>query len=702
MKEIVKFPINAPVEVTLQFETGKRVEGRYGNRVMYSLLDDRVMYVPPYVEQRFQELAIGAGEPLLLCKKVSERWQTGTGPSGASRRAPQQALASANGASAADSVVPDPTLNLQPVGQTSDDEIVGRDGEETPDKHHAAALAQEESNRTSEEEQPSANSTAPMAQELALQTNSQHQRQDSAEGPDTGIALASARPVEPSTKESVFLPAMSMEVALARRAAIVDFTRRIMVKDQDFGEIPGTNKPTLLKPGAEKLCNFFGLEPEFTPIVEDLDWTGVQHGGEIFCYARYRCRLLREGRVVGVGEGSCNSWEAKYRYRWVAEEQVPDHSDRTCLPKRGVRRTLCEFDFAIERAETTGTYGKPAEHWQRFRDAIRTGAARQVEKFTRRGKSVAWEIDVDTALYRIPNPDVADAVNTVQKMAQKRALVAATLIATSASEFFTQDMEDADPSGRNVETGSHPPASREGQAHVCDRKLEELNPKPAVPVEPDAAAKPWKNFGEMRRAFEQIRGQVGETRYLEELQLAGVQNPGQFQSASKALACYWRLGAHRRATGGGVMAALAVVPSPAVTAAPLYLIEDQLAALIETAELVSPEQEQEFRAEFQTALTAAVEKRDHVGQFLAHLEQQIDFAQVRDRPAEATQGDLRASPGTAGELRDRDPREPRAPMAKAGTVSWRGSPPPSACGRVRHRWRLPTSQPSLRNTRRSR
>jgi hypothetical protein len=74
------------------------------------------------------------------------------------------------------------------------------------------------------------------------------------------------------------------------------------------------------------------------------------------------------------------------------------------------------------------------------------------------------------------------------------------------------------------------------------------------------------------------------------------------------------------------MAALAVGPSPAVTAAPLYVIEEQLAALIETAELVSSEQEKEFRAEFQTALTTAVEKRDRVGQFLAHLEQQIDFA----------------------------------------------------------------------------
>jgi len=74
------------------------------------------------------------------------------------------------------------------------------------------------------------------------------------------------------------------------------------------------------------------------------------------------------------------------------------------------------------------------------------------------------------------------------------------------------------------------------------------------------------------------------------------------------------------------MAALAVVPSPAVTAAPQYVIETYLAALIETAELVGPEQEQEFRAEFQSVLTTAVEKRDRVGQFLAHLEHQIEFA----------------------------------------------------------------------------
>jgi hypothetical protein len=223
----------------------------------------------------------------------------------------------------------------------------------------------------------------------------------------------------------------------------------------------------------------------------------------------------------------------------VAEEQIPEHLDRTHLLRRGARRTLYEFEFAIERAETTGMYGKPAEHWQRFRDAIRTDTARPVEKLTRHGNSVAWEIDVDTALYRIPNPDVADVVNTIQKMAQKRALVAATLIATSASEFFTQDVEDTDSLGRNSDTGSHPPGTREAQQRV--RKPEELQSKPAVHAEPDAAEKPWKNFGEMRQVFAQVREQVGEIRYREELERAGVQHPGQFQSASKALDCYWRL-----------------------------------------------------------------------------------------------------------------------------------------------------------------
>jgi hypothetical protein len=95
MKEVLRFVIDSPVEVALRFETGKHVAGRYGDQVMYSLLDNRVMYVPPYVEQRIRELAIAAGEPLLLCKQGktdgNRRWVEWS-----VRRAPQQPLPSPN------------------------------------------------------------------------------------------------------------------------------------------------------------------------------------------------------------------------------------------------------------------------------------------------------------------------------------------------------------------------------------------------------------------------------------------------------------------------------------------------------------------------------------------------------------------------------------------------------------------------------
>src|SRR5208337_3655678 len=62
------------------------------------------------------------------------------------------------------------------------------------------------------------------------------------------------------------------------------------------------------------------------------------------------------------------------------------------------------------------------------------------ERDTAKGKSITWTIG--TTLYRVPNLDVADQINTILKMSQKRALVAATLIVTGLSDHFTQDIED--------------------------------------------------------------------------------------------------------------------------------------------------------------------------------------------------------------------------------------------------------------------
>jgi len=71
-----------------------------------------------------------------------------------------------------------------------------------------------------------------------------------------------------------------------------------------------------------------------------------------------------------------------------------------------------------------------------------------------------------------------------------------------------------------------------------------------------------------------------------------------------------------------------VLAPPAMRASlPLYEIEQTLAAYCETAEVVTPEQEEEFLQEFAAMLLQAVEKRDRMGQFLAHLDTQIGLAE---------------------------------------------------------------------------
>lgn len=43
-KEILRFNINTPIELALRWDDGKRVEGRYGDQIMFTLNDNRVMY----------------------------------------------------------------------------------------------------------------------------------------------------------------------------------------------------------------------------------------------------------------------------------------------------------------------------------------------------------------------------------------------------------------------------------------------------------------------------------------------------------------------------------------------------------------------------------------------------------------------------------------------------------------------------------
>lgn len=271
------------------------------------------------------------------------------------------------------------------------------------------------------------------------------------------------------------MPAMSVAQALTRYQAFKDFYTQVLRKNMDYGTVPGTEKPTLYKPGAEKLTTFFGLSVEFEIIERVQDWTGAEHNGEAFFYYLCRCHLYRGDRIVASADGSCNSWESKYRWRWVGEHDLPPGLDPAMLKRRGGE--IEEPQWAVSRAQTSGEYGKPAEYWQRFKDAIASGEARQGTRKKRDGGTMLTWVVSGYYQYRVPNEDVMSQVNTILKMAQKRAFVAATLIATNASEFFTQDVEDYI-DGEIV----YPAPAQSKQADKQPQQPAELPPLPKVVV----------------------------------------------------------------------------------------------------------------------------------------------------------------------------------------------------------------------------
>ncbi len=82
--------------------------------------------------------------------------------------------------------------------------------------------------------------------------------------------------------------------------------QKTLHQGHDFGIIPGTDKPTLLKPGAEKILMMMGLRSEF----EIVDSTRDFEKG--FFQYQVRCKLLRGDMVITEGLGACNTRERKY------------------------------------------------------------------------------------------------------------------------------------------------------------------------------------------------------------------------------------------------------------------------------------------------------------------------------------------------------------------------------------------------------
>lgn len=83
----------------------------------------------------------------------------------------------------------------------------------------------------------------------------------------------------------------------------------MMLEGVDYGLIPGCNKPSLYKSGAEKLCDIFGLSKLIEVINRTEDWSKGLFSYEI------KATLINKktGLVEAEGIGSCNSLEKKYK-----------------------------------------------------------------------------------------------------------------------------------------------------------------------------------------------------------------------------------------------------------------------------------------------------------------------------------------------------------------------------------------------------
>jgi hypothetical protein len=182
---------------------------------------------------------------------------------------------------------------------------------------------------------------------------------------------------------SLMSGAASMEKVMERVQLIHTVMERVMIKGVHYGIVPGTSKPSLLKPGAEVLATTFQLATTVTTEIERTE-------DAIRVTAHVSLHSVQSGVFLGEGVGECSTDEEKFKWRAAVSEE--------------------------EFAATPETLKRIAY---------------------KKGKNGSYTVK---QVRQTP----ADMANTVLKMAKKRAFVDAILTVTGASDIFTQDVEDMD------------------------------------------------------------------------------------------------------------------------------------------------------------------------------------------------------------------------------------------------------------------
>lgn len=194
------------------------------------------------------------------------------------------------------------------------------------------------------------------------------------------------------------IPMINIEAEQARLQNFRQFVHTALDKDKGhFGVIPGTKKNSLLQPGAEIIYRALECRPQFTLLESEKDWD------RDFAYFLVKCEVVSvtTGIVIGEATGACSTLE-----------KAAD-----CPSRRALKGP--NDDLIIQCAEHGTKLGRRAFEWGRAK-----------------GEKV-WYLGC---------PDkqaapLARTLQTVQAIANKRAMVAAIRTVGCVSEMFSQDDE---------------------------------------------------------------------------------------------------------------------------------------------------------------------------------------------------------------------------------------------------------------------
>lgn len=211
---------------------------------------------------------------------------------------------------------------------------------------------------------------------------------------------------------------------IAAQNATRELVTQALQKGRDYGEIPGVDKPSLLKPGAERVILGFGCYARFTIVESEIDHDREVKYVKTKWTEKDQPSNWREIKAAGLGRNKRFGGKGKEKERWVWQEKEEEAGVSIGLYRYVVR---CDI---VDRS-TDAVVGSCV------------GACSTLEsKYIDRPR---------------------DCENTALKMSEKRALVGAALITFGLSDQFTQDVEDLPQFG-----GGHaePSAEAEPEAEI--------------------------------------------------------------------------------------------------------------------------------------------------------------------------------------------------------------------------------------------